>query len=170
MGIVEKYRGYDEFIFALKHRIQSAQIKAVSAVNAELLNLYWHIGNDILERQEKEGWGAGVIARLAQDLKTALPRQTGYSPRNLKYMRSFARLWKNPEIVQAPLAQLSWYHHVALIDKLSTPEERLWYSQKTVEHGWSRNILVIQIESGLIRRQGQATTNFHDINCIVTWL
>ena len=129
MGIVEKYRGYDEFIFALKHRIQSAQIKAVSAVNAvnaELLNLYWQIGNDILERQEKEGWGAGVIARLAQDLKTALPRQTGYCPRNLKYMRSFARLWKNPEIVQAPLAQLSWYHHVALIDKLSTPEERLW--------------------------------------------
>ena len=90
----------------------------------------------------------------------ALAGQKGYSPRNLKYMRTFASLWENAEIVQAPLAQLSWYHHIALIEKLSTPDERRWYAQKTVQNGWSRNVLVLQIESNLIGRQGQATTNF----------
>ena len=63
-------------------------------------------------------------------------------------------------IVQAPLAQLSWYHHLALLDKLSSPADRLWYAAKTVEHGWSRNVLALQIEAGLHQRQGKAVTNF----------
>lgn len=84
----------------------------------------------------------------------------GFSPRNLKYMRAFAESYPDEPIVQAVLAQITWYHNVALIEKLKSTEERLWYARKTFEHGWSRNILVLQIETGLHRRQGEAITNF----------
>ena len=160
MGSIEQYRGYDQFVAELKERIQRARVKAISLVNAELLSLYWGIGRDILDRQAKEGWGTDVVNRLARDLKSALPGQTGYSPRNLKYMRSFAGLWSMEEVVQAPLAQLSWYHQVALLEKLPSTEVRRWYARKAVEYGWSRNVLVHQIESNLIERQGRASTNF----------
>ena len=84
----------------------------------------------------------------------------GFSPRNLKYMRAFATTWPDRRIVQASLAQLTWYHHIALMEKLDNPESRLWYAAKTLEHGWSRNILALQIESHAHRRQDKAQTNF----------
>ena len=80
----------------------------------------------------------------------------GFSPRNLKYMRSFAEAWPDEQIVQAPLAQFTWYHNIALVEKVSKPEERLWYARQAIENGWSRNVLVHQIESGLHRFQGKA--------------
>jgi predicted nuclease of restriction endonuclease-like (RecB) superfamily len=81
-------------------------------------------------------------------------------PRNLKYMRAFAEAWPDEQIVQAALAQITWYHNIAVVEKLNTPEERLWYARQTIQNGWSRNVLVHQIESGLYRRQGKAVTNF----------
>jgi len=184
---------YAPLLADIKARVQSARLKAGLAANRELLALYWDIGRLILDRQQREGWGAKVIDRLAQDLQRAFPGQQGFSPRNLKYMRAFAEAWpetvtvqppaaqiteaRKPDsaivqaplariavtrspIVQAPLAQLSWYHHLALLDKLNSPAERLWYAAKTVEHGWSRNVLALQIEAGLHQRQGKAVTNF----------
>lgn len=91
----------------------------------------------------------------------------GFSPRNLKYMRAFAEAWPEAEFVQAALAQLPWYHQLALLDKLKTPEERRWYAAKAIEHGWSRNVLVMQIETSLLQRCGSAVTNF-DVN--LPWL
>jgi hypothetical protein len=117
MGVIEKYQGYEEFLSDLKLRIQRAQVKAINSVNAELLNLFWQIGRGILDRQSSEGWGSAVIERLAKDLKSAMPNHTEFSVRNLKYMRTFVDLWSNGVIVQAPLAQLSWYQHIVLIDK-----------------------------------------------------
>jgi len=135
-------------------------VRAALSVNRELVLLYWQLGQDILTRQRQQGWGAKVIDRLARDLQKEFPDMKGFSPRNLKYMRAFAEAYPNEPIVQEVLAQITWYHNIALIEKLKSPEERLWYAQKTVENGWSRNVLVHQIETGLHRRLGAALTNF----------
>ena len=105
MGNIEKIQGYDEFLKSLKERIKISQIRAALSVNRELLQLYWRIGRDILERQQSLGWGASVIDRLANDLKTAFPGQSGFSPRSLKYMRKFAEIWPDEQFVQQPIAQ-----------------------------------------------------------------
>ena len=130
------------------------------AVNRELVLLYWQIGRDILARQASQGWGAKVIDRLAHDLRNAFPEMKGFSPRNLKYMRAVAEAWPEPEFVQQAAAQLPWFHLCTLIDKLATREARDWYLAKAVEHAWSRNVLVMQIETRLLERQGKAVTNF----------
>lgn len=154
--------GYADWLADLKTRIHSAQQRAALAVNRELVLLYWQIGQDILERQSREGWGSKVIDRLAHDLRTTFPDMKGFSPRNLKYMRSFAQAWPDTEFVQAVLAQLPWYHQIALLDKLTDTEARRWYAAKAIEHNWSRNILVMQIETNARERTGQAITNFSE--------
>lgn len=152
--------GYDEFLLDLKSRIQSAQIKAAGSVNRELVTLYWNIGREILQRQTAQGWGAKVIDRLARDLRAAFPDMKGFSPRNIKYMRAFADAYSEEQFVQQVAAQIPWFHHCVLLDKVKKPSEREWYIRQTVENGWSRNVLVLQIESGLYRRKGKAVTNF----------
>ncbi|WP_035958850.1 PDDEXK nuclease domain-containing protein [Bryobacter aggregatus] len=152
--------GYRKLLEDIKARIQTAQVRAGLAVNRELVLLYWSIGREILTRQDREGWGAKVIESLARDLHFSFPEMKGLSPRNLKYMRAFAEAWPEQPIVQAPLAQITWYHNLALLEKIQTREERIWYAQQTVVHGWSRNVLVLQIESGLYGRQGRAISNF----------
>jgi predicted nuclease of restriction endonuclease-like (RecB) superfamily len=152
--------GYEELLGQLKERIRSAQLRAALAVNRELVVLYWQIGRDILTRQEHEGWGTKVIDRLAGDLRRAYPDMTGLSPRNLKYMRAFAEAWPEEAIVQQLAAQIPWFHNCILLDKVKDREERTWYIGKTIENGWSRNVLVHWIESDLYERQGKAWTNF----------
>jgi predicted nuclease of restriction endonuclease-like (RecB) superfamily len=151
---------YALLLASVKERIQSAQIRATVAVNRELVLLYWGIGKEILARQQEEGWGSKVVERLAKDLHAAFPHMRGLSRTNLLYMRSFAEAWPEESIVQQVVGQIPWGHNVRLLDLVKTTEERLWYAQAAVEHGWSRNVLAIQIESGLYRRQGKALTNF----------
>lgn len=153
-------QGYADWLADLKGRTHAAQQRATLAVNRELVQLYWQIGRDILQRQARQGWGAKVIDRLAQDLRSAFPSMKGFSPRNLKYMRAFAEAWPDESFVQEVLAQLPWYHQLALLDKLPGPETRRWYAAKAIEHNWSRNVLVMQIEAGLLERTGKAVTNF----------
>jgi len=152
--------GYADWLAELKNRIHGAQQRATLAVNRELVLLYWQIGRDILARQAQQGWGAKVIERLAHDLRTAFPQMMGFSPRNLKYMRAFAEAWPDESFVQEVLAQLPWYHQLALLDKLPDPKTRHWYAAKAIEHNWSRNVLVMQIETRLRERTGTAVTNF----------
>lgn len=154
------FEGYADWLGELKTRIRTARVRAALAVNSELVGLYWEIGRDIIARQQQQGWGAKVIERLAGDLRSEFPDMKGFSPRNLKYMRAFAEAWPAEAFVQGPLAQITWYHHVTLLDKVKSREEREWYARKAFEHGWSRNILVMQIESRLYQRQGKAITNF----------
>ena len=158
--LTEPPAGYAAWLTELKIRIHTAQQRATLAVNRELVLLYWQIGRDILARQAEQGWGAKVIERLAEDLRLAFPEMKGFSPRNLKYMRAFAQAWPDEAIVQEALAQLPWYHHLALLDKLPDSETRRWYAAKAIEHNWSRNILVMQIETRLLERSGQAVSNF----------
>ncbi len=157
IALTEPPSGYNDWLVDLKSRIHNTQQRATLAVNRELVGLYWHIGTDILQRQIQQGWGAKVIDRLAHDLRTAFPEMKGFSPRNLKYMRAFAEAWPDAEFVQGVLAQLPWYHQLALLDKLPGPETRRWYAAKAIEHNWSRNILVMQIETRLLERSGGRT-------------
>lgn len=155
--------GYQELLQDLKARIKTAQVRAAFAVSRELVLLYWSIGRDILARQGREGWGAKVIDRLAQDLQREFPGVEGFSPRNLKYMRSLAEAWPDPEIVPQLVALLPWGHLRVLLDQLKDPVLRERYLRAAVEHGWSRNVLVLQIKSGLHQREGKALTNFQQV-------
>lgn len=152
---------YMEFLNSLKKEIQQARLRSHLAVNKEIIYLYWKIGKEILERQQNESWGSKVIEQVSQDLRHSFPEMKGLSVTNLKYMRMFAGEYSLEEISQQPVDQLPWGHHVALFS-IQDKKKRMWYIQKTVEHGWSRNILVTQMDSNLYERQGKALTNFKE--------
>lgn len=153
-------KDYGKFLENLKSEISNARIKAALSVNQELVLLYWKIGQKILNRQSQEGWGAKVVDRLSADLTRAFPEMTGFSPLNLKRMRRFAEEFQDPQIVSQAVTQIPWGHIIVLMHALKSQEEREWYARKTIENGWSRNVLEIQIEQELYERQGKATTNF----------
>ena len=151
---------YADLLADVKRRVQEARVRAVLAANSELVLLYWDIGHRILKEQDQSGWGAKVIDRLAQDLRSSFPDMKGFSPRNLKYMRAFAVAWPDRSFVQQLAAQMPWAHNCMLLDKISDPETRHWYIQQTVKNGWSRNVLAVQIDTRLHERQGNAVSNF----------
>ncbi|NER84537.1 MAG: DUF1016 domain-containing protein [Leptolyngbya sp. SIO1D8] len=151
---------YIKLLDELKRQIRSAQVKATLAVNRELILLYWQIGQEILTRQQQQGWGSKVVTRLAKDLKREFPDMKGFSRSNLLSMRAFAEAWPEEQIVQQLVGQIPWGHNVRLLEKVKNPQVRLWYIQQTIENGWSRNVLELQIESGLYQRQGVAIDNF----------
>ena len=167
----------------VKERILAARTRAVLAVNAELVRLYWEVGRIIHERQKTEGWGAAVIPRLSSALKNELPEVKGFSERNIRRMLAFFREY--PEvgdgIVPQAVAQTAggspvpetaihppqevfwavpWAHHIILMEKVKHLPTRFWYMEQTLAHGWSRNVLAIQIETEAHARQGRAITNF----------
>ncbi len=105
--------------------------------------------------QEKEGWGTKVVDRLSRDLRRAFPDMTGLSARNLIYMRQFAASWPDRSIAQRTAAQLLWRINQALLDKVEDPDLRLWYAEKAIELGLSRDMLAAQIDSRLHQREGR---------------
>lgn len=153
--------GYDGFLESLKEQIKTAQLRAAVSVNAQAMELYYNIGNAIVDRQEQAGWGDAVLKRLSKDLASAFPEMKGFSERNLYRMRTFYLAYRaDSDIFATAVAKIPWGHNIVILDKVKDPQERNWYVAKTVEHGWSRSILEIQIESRLYRRQGRAVTNF----------
>ena len=152
--------GYSEWLKELKARIRSVQQKAVLAANSEMLALYWQIGRDILQRQKVQGWGAKVVDRLSADLRREFPEMKGFSRANLLYMRALAESWPDASIVQQLIGQIPWGHNITLLTKVKDSAEREWYARAAIEYGWSRTVLVHQIESKLCRRKGKAVTNF----------
>ena len=152
--------GYGDALVDIRRRIEQARLKAVLDANATMIGLYWGVGRVILARQANAGWGARVIDRLSADLRAAFPDMSGLSPRNLRYMRDFASAWPDPEIVQRLLPNLPWGQNVVLLDKVRDPTHRLWYAQQCVQQGWSRSVLVLQIERRLHERQGKSQNNF----------
>ncbi len=157
---LELPQDYEILLKELKERIRSQRLKTVISASKDLVLLYWDIGQSILKRQESEGWGAKVIDRLSHDLSQAFPDMKGFSPRNLKYMRTFVAAWPDQVIVQQVVAQIPWGSNIALLNKLDDPDTRLWYAEKTMENGWSRSILTFQIDTELHKRQGKAISNF----------
>ena len=141
---------YIDLVNEIKQKIQAAQYRAALEVNTELVMLYYHIGSEI---NRHKVWGNKFIDSLSADLRMDFPGVKGYSVRNLKYMSKFAELFSEEEIVQEALAQITWYHHVTLMDKVKDHDQYIWYANSAVKNGWSRNVLVHQIESGLYERQ-----------------
>jgi predicted nuclease of restriction endonuclease-like (RecB) superfamily len=166
---------YAELLLDIKTRIRQAQIRATVAVTRELIHLYWDIGREIVQRQDREGWGKAVVHCLADDLQREFPGMGGFSSQNIWYMRAFYLAWTKETVkLQQPVgvldgkdipqvvAQIPWGHNLQLIAKLKDPRQRLWYAQKVIQHGWSRAVLVHQIELDLYGREGKAINNFSE--------
>jgi predicted nuclease of restriction endonuclease-like (RecB) superfamily len=143
----------NEYIVVLqdiKGQIRFSQYAAASDVNNRMLSLYWYVGDVINQRSV---WGNKFVSNLSRDIKLEFPTITGFSVRNLKYMAKFAATWDKGEIVQRSLHKLPWRHNIVLMEKLKDKAEREWYAKKTIENGWSRDVLVHQIEYDLYHRQ-----------------
>lgn len=148
------------WILALKARIRKARLRAVLSANAELIRLYLDIGCEILDRVEKADWGSKVLETVSDELRREFPGLHGFSVRNLKYMKVFAREWRGNAIGQRLVAQLPWGHNIVLLESVSSVGERLAYARLALKNGWSRSVLEHQIEMGAAKRYGKALTNF----------
>ncbi|MBB5643694.1 PDDEXK nuclease domain-containing protein [Cryobacterium roopkundense] len=153
--------GYPEFLGALKRRVRVAQGRAHRAVNTQLIELYWSLGRAILTEQEEQGWGAGVIDRLAQDLQREFPNMTGLSRSNLFYMRALATAWPADSKVPQLVGLLPWGHIRLILDKLNDASTRDGYVAAAVKNGWSRDVLLNQIKNRTLERSGSAPSNFN---------
>jgi predicted nuclease of restriction endonuclease-like (RecB) superfamily len=151
---------YAQLLQDLKTEISQARIRAHLSVNKEMIRLYWSIGNQILERQKAEGWGTKVIENISKDLRSEFPEMKGLSAQNLKYMRKFAEEYALNEIGQQAVDQIPWGHNIKILYDIKSKEERIWYIQKSIENGWSRNVLSLQIKSNLFARDGKSVNNF----------
>jgi len=153
---------YADTIADLKKQIQNAQLKAAVSVNKELISLYWSIGSKIIENRSKHGWGSKVVESISKDLRNDFPDMKGFSSRNIQYMVAFAREYQKNPIAQQAVAQIPWGHNILLLDKIQDNTKRLWYAEKTIEHGWSRSMLLVWIENDLYGREGKAISNFKE--------
>ncbi len=165
----QSYKIWSQFI---SNKIKLAQTSTITQVNKEMLTLYWEIGNSIIEQQRQNSWGSKVVELLATDLAKSFPSNSGFSIRNLKYMKAFAEAYPHfpvlqvplsqseNEFVQVPLAQITWYHHISLLTKVKDIAERAFYIAETTKNGWSRNMMLLQIQSKLYQREGKALNNF----------
>lgn len=151
---------YAAWLESLKTQIRTARIKASLAVNSELIHLYWRIGSEIVQQRVAQSWGSKVLDQLARDLKSEFPDMDGFSLSNLKYMARFAEAWPDGLIGQQLVDQLPWGQNITLFTKLDNRATREWYVKKTIENGWSRSVLVMQIEGQAHLRLGAAQTNF----------
>ena len=180
--------GYVQWRKNIEHLIDTAKLKTAISVNMGTLSLYWNIGKSILQKQEQEGWGKQVIEQLSKDLISRYPDDRGYSKRNLGYMKSFAMQYpdfpflqvplaklkelpilqatlaklegEGKDFVQVPLAQISWYHHISLLPKVKDEAQRAYYITETAQTGWSRDVMLLQIDNGYINAKGHAINNF----------
>lgn len=173
----------------IEQMIAQSKLSAAMHVNTDMLSLYWHIGKSILEKQKQEGWGKQVIIQLSRDLTRRFPDDHGYSDRNLRNMRLFAKsyptypIWQVPlaklsngeiwqaalaklktasykDYIEIPLNQVTWYHHISLLSKVKDEAERAYYIIETAQNGWSRDTMLTQIANGYINAKGHAINNF----------
>lgn len=176
---------YKNWLIELKANIKRSQIKAALAVNSELIQLYWDLGKQIVEKQKHAQWGSGFIDQLSKDLKEEFPEMGGFSAKNLRYCRAFYEYYSNSPIWQQVVAKLEntdnqefiqsqqlvgeletklfsipWGHHIMIFQKIKNVPEAIFYVQQTIENNWSRAVLEMQIETNLHARQGKAITNF----------
>lgn len=156
---------YTQILSDIRQRIREAQLQAATAANRELLKLYWYIGRSLSIQQEVNGWGDATIEKLADDIQKSFPGIAGFSRRNIYRMRAFFESYAKVQqaalqIFDLPIFSIPWGHNAVILEKLKKPEERLWYAQKTIDNGLTRNALESAIRSKLHTREGKAVTNF----------
>jgi len=140
-------KNYKSFLKEIKAKILSAHISVARRINKELIKLYWDIGNTIVDRQKKYGWGKSVIEKLAEDLKSEFENTEGFSSRNLWYMRCFYLEYKTESILQQLVAEIPWGHNILIFTKVKDSKAREYYLKSAYELGWSRNVLLNQIKA-----------------------
>jgi len=157
-------KNYSAWLKEIKNKVRTVQLKATVKVNSEMLNFYWELGADIVEKQATAKWGDGFLSKLSHDLMAEFPDMKGFSERNIKYIRQWFLFYNSQKAIGqqavAQLVQIPWGHHIAIISKCKNMDEALYYVQNTVTYFWSRSVLVHQIESGLYEREGKSITNF----------
>jgi predicted nuclease of restriction endonuclease-like (RecB) superfamily len=163
-SIIKADANYKAWLKGIKQSFAQTQLKAAVSVNTALLEFYWQLGGEIVEKQKNSQWGDGFLAQLSHDLMVEFPDVKGFSKRNLEQIRRWYSFWNlSPAIAKQAASQLvliPWWHNVVIVTKCQTTAEALYYVQNTQQHGWSRNVLAHQIESGLYQREGKAITNF----------
>lgn len=165
---------YRNWLKNIKRRVRSAQLKAATAVNTALLEFYWNLGADIVEKQKNVAWGSGFLKQLSKDLRDEFPDMKGFSYNNIQYIKRWYLFYAEavvncgtacatigPQLVDQ-LVLVPWGHNRVIISKCKDVTEALYYITRTIEHNWSRNVLVHQIESKLYEREGKAITNFEE--------
>lgn len=151
---------YGATLKAIQQRVRQERTRVILSVNNAMIQLYWDIGRMIVERQNREGWGAKVIDRLGRDLRRSFPEMQGFSTRNLQLMRSFAEEYPDAAIVKQLVSQLPWGHVVRITQRIKTPQAREWYLREAARQGWSRSVLELQLLGSAFERRGKAVTNF----------
>ena len=159
-SILGKAQDYLGLLTEIKKRIHSAQYEALKAVNRELIGLYWDIGRMIVERQNSEGWGKSVVEKLSADLRREFPGVGGFSVQNLWYMRQFYSEYHDNERLQPLVGEIAWAHNLAIMSKCKDPLEREFYIRMTRKFGWSKNVLIHQIENQSYEKSLVGQTNF----------
>jgi predicted nuclease of restriction endonuclease-like (RecB) superfamily len=156
---------YTNWLIELKTKLRSAQSKAALAVNSLLIEFYWDLGKSIAEKENI--WGSKLIEQVAKDLQAAFPEMKGLSSSNLKYCKRFYVFYQSQfsqqavdQIGQQPVVQIPWGHNILIFSKSKTIKEASFYISETIENGWSRDALALQIKTQLYQRQGKAITNF----------
>ena len=180
--------GYEIWRKEIISLIEHSKLQAAFNVNAEMLALYWHIGSDIIRKQQQQGWGTQVITQLSTDLTHRFPDDRGYSERNLRNMKRFAKEYpdypflqvplaelkempnwqvslaklegEGRKFIQVPLSQITWYHHISLLPKVKSIVERAFYIAETARNGWSRDVMLLQIANGYVKAKGKSINNF----------
>lgn len=151
---------YKELLNDIKQKIILAQYSALKAINRELINLYWEIGKTIVENQEKAGWGKSVVEQLTKDLQIDFPGMRGFSSRNLWYMRNFYNDYNSNTKLQAVIAEISWTHHLLILEKCKDPLEREFYIKMARKYKWSSRVLSNHIENQAYERTLLGQNNF----------
>ncbi len=158
--LVELPDGYSELLAAVKADVVATRLRAARTANNEMLGLYWRVGRLILGRQDRQGWGSNVVARLSSDLRREFPDQRGWGSSNLASMRRFAATWPDPAMLQSSIGKLPWGHVVTLLNRLADTGERDWYADQAATNGWSGKVLEHHIATDLRRRIASAPSNF----------
>ena len=155
-------KDYTDFIIEIKNKIRNSQYEAMKAVNKALISLYWGIGEEIYNQQQEKGWGKSIVEVLAKEIKKDFPDVQGFSSRNLWNMRNFYIEYKDNEILQPLVAEISWTKNIIIIEKCKEPLEREFYIKMTKKYGWTKDVLINHIENKSYEKYLLNQTNFDE--------
>ena len=153
-------KAYQEFLKEIKEKIYQSQYEALKQVNKELIQLYWFIGQNIVERQQKYSWGKSVVENLALDLQKEFPGVRGYSSDNLWRMRKFYLRYNEDEKLAPMVQEIGWTHNIVIMERCKENQEQEFYIKMVKKYGWTKNVLVHQIEGKAYERFLLSQTNF----------
>jgi len=159
MGTIDK-AAYSTFLEEIKEQVYRSQYQALKEVNKELLGLYWFIGKSIAVKQEQSGWGKSVVTTLSEDLQKEFPGIKGFSGSNLWRMKGFYETYSQNEKLAPMVREIGWSHNLVILEKCKDDQEREFYINMVKKYGWTKNVLINQVEGNAYSRYLMNQTNF----------